>query len=436
MFRFRKVAIVALAVALAAGCSKDEQQQHEVAPAKTSPVEALDARAKKSVDPVNLDQVALLVAEAAGASGIPDEVLKGVKAKWEGYGVVLLKHVLNKKTDVGESLPFAAGAFERALNTTYGSGKYPKTKRGAAVTDLLKLIKDQDIEIRWHYWQNWDGKELPTVTFNPGNGATTNVGYRLTRNGTGHAIQEVTVDDDYAFAHPTWIIDTHRAVPASDVRSGKFIPNYGEKPSTKGARTSESIVPGPTDGTAAVNRVRIWYVRTGGQNFRDIFNGGDNDMYFVCADEVVKVNAEGKSTQLVTIDRWAGRTGTWRWIGAEWDNNWKVGEDEQAIGVVGLDLDDEGTKEFSGTVTLGANTSTPTGGGNASVSQGYKRTTNFVDMLMENRKMERRTFFATNNLDLNGHGLAEGDCVWRAGHSTGRKQIYYSLRLEAYNYAP
>lgn len=436
MFNFKTFTIGSLIVVLAAGCSKDEPQV--VSPAQPHFVPATDSRAKKPVDPINYDQVALLVARIAGESTSQQEVFKAVKNKWEGYEVVLLKHILNKKTDAGQALSFSTETSAEKLVTAYQSGAYPKTKRGKANADLLKFIKDNNLEIRWHYWQNWDGKEVPTVTFNPGVKATANVGYRFVKNGNGYTVQEVQVDDDYAFAHPTWVIDAHNDVPKSDVRSERFIPNYGQKPVNAGGRQmapSEYLIPGPKDGTAAVNKTSIWWVRTDGQNFRDSFFGGGgwNDMYFICADEVVRVNAEGKSTQVVTIDRWAGRTGTWRWVNAEWDNNWKAGEDEQALGLVGMDLDDESTKEFSGSVSIGLNSNVTTGGANGSISNGYKKTVNFVDMLMQNRKIERRTFFASNSTNYDNFGLHDGDCIRRAGTS-GRKVIYYTMRVESYNY--
>ena len=68
------------------------------------------------------------------------------------------------------------------------------TKTGASVPDP-ELLSRSDVQIYWPYSETaFPEGELPTVTFDPGDGSSANIGYR---RGVDGSIEEVIVDEDY-----------------------------------------------------------------------------------------------------------------------------------------------------------------------------------------------------------------------------------------------
>lgn len=92
-----------------------------------------------------------------------------------------------------------------ALNTkadgnAVGSGLSPE--------EYLRILEKSDIQIYWPNSDSWDGAKWPTITFDPGNDAEVNVGYRLALDGNGERIiEEVAVDETMAAECPVWVIN-------------------------------------------------------------------------------------------------------------------------------------------------------------------------------------------------------------------------------------
>lgn len=74
--------------------------------------------------------------------------------------------------------------------------------------DLLDFIKTSNWVIYWPYSENWDGYSLPVITPVPENiKQNWNYGYRITFDDKGNQmVEQVYVDDDFAFDNPVWII--------------------------------------------------------------------------------------------------------------------------------------------------------------------------------------------------------------------------------------
>lgn len=74
--------------------------------------------------------------------------------------------------------------------------------------EYLDALEKSNMQIYWPYYRNWDGKEWPIVTFDPGNGAEVNVGYRLFIDSKGNRkVEAVVVDEEMAASHPVWVVN-------------------------------------------------------------------------------------------------------------------------------------------------------------------------------------------------------------------------------------
>lgn len=73
---------------------------------------------------------------------------------------------------------------------------------------FMKSLTDSDIQIYWPYSENWDGEQLPVITFDPEDGAEANIGYRLIMDDDGSRhVEEIIVDEELAAEQPVWVIN-------------------------------------------------------------------------------------------------------------------------------------------------------------------------------------------------------------------------------------
>lgn len=98
----------------------------------------------------------------------------------------------------------------RDLITSYLCNNYG-TKAGATdVTRYLNELMESDYQIYWPYSEDWDGESYPIITFDPGYGAETNYGYRISYTSKGtKVVDSVLVDETVARNHPVWVINTN-----------------------------------------------------------------------------------------------------------------------------------------------------------------------------------------------------------------------------------
>ena len=115
---------------------------------------------------------------------------------------------------VGDSETKAGKSYERpmmSLIRDYLSKKY-LTKAGEtdleAVEEYVGALSESDVQIYWPYSETWDGSSLPIVTFDPGDGSQTNVGYKITVSEQGErSVQEIVVDESVAAERPVWVVN-------------------------------------------------------------------------------------------------------------------------------------------------------------------------------------------------------------------------------------
>ncbi len=74
---------------------------------------------------------------------------------------------------------------------------------GMSPDDYMAALASSDVQIYWPYSEKWDGREMPVVTFDPGEGYDSNIGYRL----AGGAVEEVVVTEETAMTSPVWVVN-------------------------------------------------------------------------------------------------------------------------------------------------------------------------------------------------------------------------------------
>jgi len=72
----------------------------------------------------------------------------------------------------------------------------------------MSVLQQSDIQIYWPYSENWDGEEYPVITFDPGDGSSVNIGYRIVFDEYGgQSVEEIEVDEEFASEHPVWVVN-------------------------------------------------------------------------------------------------------------------------------------------------------------------------------------------------------------------------------------
>jgi hypothetical protein len=85
------------------------------------------------------------------------------------------------------------------------------TRSASGVDDpdrFLEALSASDIQIYWPFSENWDGKTLPVITFDPEDDSDANIGYRLFQGDDGtRRVEEVIVDEVMAMEVPVWVVN-------------------------------------------------------------------------------------------------------------------------------------------------------------------------------------------------------------------------------------
>ena len=97
------------------------------------------------------------------------------------------------------------------LRDLLSSVDIPATRSGS----LSDALSNSGMQIYWPYSEDWDGKSLPVITFNPEETSSaprlqdgSNVGFLREQLPNGSwIVKEVTVDEEYARNHPVWVIN-------------------------------------------------------------------------------------------------------------------------------------------------------------------------------------------------------------------------------------
>ena len=119
------------------------------------------------------------------------------------------------------------------------------TKSGGSryeADEFLDALTCSDIQIYWPFSDDWDGKTMPVITFDPEDGSEVNIGYRLYLEDDGSRyVEEVIVDEELASRCPVWVVNRNSDAEFTTLEMlRREDPDWGEgggtiivKPATK-----------------------------------------------------------------------------------------------------------------------------------------------------------------------------------------------------------
>lgn len=170
-------------------------------------VDRSEERSEAAVVP--LEDVARMLSALPIGGGQVGEVRDAVAASVaNGYDEEYMMADLFRSpgSGVGDAATKAEPArmYETPLRDLIEAYAATATKTGGPVPDPAAL-KVSDVQIYWPYSEQTSSeKELPVVTYDPGDGSSANVGYRRLPDGS---VEEIIVDEDYARHHPVWVVN-------------------------------------------------------------------------------------------------------------------------------------------------------------------------------------------------------------------------------------
>ena len=95
---------------------------------------------------------------------------------------------------------------------------------------FLDALARSDMQIYWPYSEDWDGEQMPIITYDPEDGSDTNIGYRLVIDDDGFRhVEEVVVDEAMAMETPVWVINRNDDAEFTTLEMlRRADPNWGE----------------------------------------------------------------------------------------------------------------------------------------------------------------------------------------------------------------
>lgn len=181
--------------------------------------EELDDEVKESQNRLTKATVAKVLSSVPIGQGQMKEVRDAVTASSEnGYDEEYLMRDLFSRpgTGVGNERATKSVAREyevplrnlienRVKNLTKSTSSESSGLDGLGPEEWLRELENSDMQIYWPYSEEWNGKDFPTITYDPDNGSDVNIGWRITDEG----VEEVMVDEDYALEHPVWVVNSN-----------------------------------------------------------------------------------------------------------------------------------------------------------------------------------------------------------------------------------
>lgn len=96
----------------------------------------------------------------------------------------------------------------RDLLSEYFVSFYGTKSPEGLVSQCLDHLSDSDMQIYWPYSETWDGKTMPIITFDPGQGEESNYGYEIIYDDKGQKqLTRVEVTEELALQRPVWVVN-------------------------------------------------------------------------------------------------------------------------------------------------------------------------------------------------------------------------------------
>ena len=112
-----------------------------------------------------------------------------------------------------------AGVGDRAVKAaprSYGTPlkemitKYLSSTKASSDGFSVADLKASGLQLYWPWYDSWDGTTYPAITFDPGDGSKSNIGYKLSRADDGSLeASEIVVTEEYASKNPVWVVNVN-----------------------------------------------------------------------------------------------------------------------------------------------------------------------------------------------------------------------------------
>lgn len=95
---------------------------------------------------------------------------------------------------------------------------------------FINALTESDMQIYWPYSEEWDGKQLPIVTYDPEDGSKSNIGYQLVVDDDGFRhVEQVEVDEEKAKTCAVWVVNRNDDAGYTSLEMlRREDPNWGE----------------------------------------------------------------------------------------------------------------------------------------------------------------------------------------------------------------
>lgn len=199
-----KIRIVALsAAAMSAACSCEILDNNP------------DKHLKDEKVYISLNEVASVLSDIPMGTAQLSEVYDAVSSSSDnGYDEEYTMRDLftTPGAGVGDAVVKSPSVYDRPLKDLIEEylRTAPAVKSGRQMDPdrFLEALTDSDIQIYWPYSENWDGEQMPIITFDPEDGAEANIGYRVSVDDDGFRhVEEVVVDEELAARQPVWVVN-------------------------------------------------------------------------------------------------------------------------------------------------------------------------------------------------------------------------------------
>ena len=326
------------------------------------------------------------------------DILSEVKLKYDGDNNARFTELLNlSHARNGRSNSAFANAF---LNEVENANNVRSDDK---FTDLVEKIQNEDLVIYAPYYEefDWDTVENVTVTFHPLVNEDVNQG--IAHEFSTNISNEVIVDDEYAFTHPTIIIK----------------PADGEERESN--NTDEES--GNPNGRSAISthQLSVGWMKSTVQH-DGLFAGGPDFKFAIIGGAVTSLNeATGFSNiTSVNLSRRAVRKKQWKKFYYELDDDWVSPEDSRHFGLIEYDKRKKKRElKFSAKVKIGKLVET---------AAEHKVTIEAEESWIKTDVYASRTKFKASNRTNYGHGTKDGYRVYKNG------DVSWTLPLRKFSY--
>ena len=122
-----------------------------------------------------------------------------------------MRHLFeNPGSGVGEITAKSSRRYSTPLRDLISNQVKAMAATKAACIDpesFLDALANSDMQIYWPFSEDWDGKTMPVITFDPEDGSHNNIGYRFVSDDSGRHLEEVVVDEELAMTEPVWVVN-------------------------------------------------------------------------------------------------------------------------------------------------------------------------------------------------------------------------------------